>query len=223
MNNYTKFLKSTIAVSVLILFSMCSKTPPAEKAEKEAIFQKEKLFAFYESDFKNKDSKILVLQISNDPDWKAYKKISNELISILISNNIDLHNYKNYNENYFYSQLGDDVATYKSKFKLGKEHASRMYQRYFSDIKICSTCNTLTLEKKEAYANTLDLIRNAKSKNNTSMKTSAESMDAPTSPDCWNLKFFACGGICAMTIELPPAFALCIAACFSEYCTTTTN
>ena len=115
MKNYTKFLKSTIAVSVLILFSMCSKTPPAEKAEKEAIFQKEKLFAFYESDFKNKDSKILVLQISNDPDWKAYKKISNELISILISNNIDLHNYKNYNENYFYSQLGDDVATYKSK------------------------------------------------------------------------------------------------------------
>ena len=88
MKNYTKFLKSTIAVSVLILFSMCSKTPPAEKAEKEAIFQKEKLFAFYESDFKNKDSKILVLQISNDPDWKAYKKISNELISILISNNI---------------------------------------------------------------------------------------------------------------------------------------
>ena len=222
--------KSTLSLALAVILSttmtMCTKP---QLSETQTVQATKSLFlpkAFTDSIKQNQD---LAIKMSNDVDWKALKKYSEECLSILIAKNIDLNDESNYNTQTFYGRLGDDSKAYKDKMVAGKKHAKAFMTKYYPNLDQCSSCSVLDPARKLAYAKTLNSLKNAKNQNKANILASnqkienivAESLADVKAPDCWNLKFFACGGICALTIELPPAFALCIALCVAEYCTTT--
>ncbi len=208
-----------VAILLITVMTMCTKseTPeelvPSVKAAKGMFLTK----SFTDSVTQNKE---LALKMSNDVDWKALKSNSQECLAILIAKNIDLHDESNFNSETFYRRLGNDAQVYKEKMLAGKEHAKAFMKRYFPNLNQCSSCNVVDPTKKLAYATALDAIRIARNQKNmnTAPTISAELEDGGA-PNCWNVEFFACGGLCALTIELPPAFALCMALCVVEYCT----
>jgi hypothetical protein len=200
-----------------IIFGMCSKSD-------NNFWESEMQTSLYTDfpngkDYAHKGFSELELAkiISNDPDWIEYKKTSQELLVFLIKKNINLYDLRYFDKHFFYSQIGKDSVFYDSKFQIGKKHAFNIYKKYFADVKICTPCYELSLDKKLAYAKLFEKIKLSKEMNQRSLQNEGGG-DVPKAPNCWNLQFFACGGLCAMTMEAPPAFALCMGYCIAQHC-----
>lgn len=206
----------------IVTLGSCNKTERDELIDKQTLIQQNalgKINSLYYDLSSFEQAKV----IGNDVDWIIFKTVSQELINIMLKHKINLRDDRNFNTEYFYKQLKNDAAIYHAKMVQGRSAAYRLYYRYFSDREICEPCGELTFEKKKAYADLFDQVKSANTKYQPlDYLVAPESDDGgrpfPKAPNCWDLSFFACTGVCAMTIEIPPAFALCMAYCISQHC-----
>lgn len=167
----------------------------------------------------NAQSRALSDRISKDPDWKGFQSNSNLLLAILIRKKVDLSDVKNFNKQEFYKLLGSDSVVYKAKVVKVQDYAGKIIAKYFPTVKACKTCGSLTQERMNAYAEKLTQLSRSsmQAKQMDASSTVAPVSDSAT-PSCWNPQFFACGALCGLTIEAPPAFALCMYLCYDSYC-----
>lgn len=201
-----------------ILYSCNKSDLLSQEKENNTIEKKSDLSSDPQHAFINKiqGNREMADKISKDSLWKNLKNITDEMTAILISNDIDLKDSKILDEKYFYRKLGKDADIYKFKFRTGKIYAEQLRLKYFSAYKVCGDCSTISPEKVSQYALKLDQLKANMMPvtKTTSVSTSSEN----NGPSCWNWQFFACGTICAATVEAPPLFALCMALCVDSYC-----
>jgi hypothetical protein len=212
-------ISSVIGIVMIFMIVSCN------KIEKDEFINQKRLTELNNPQeinrtFNKLSSQEQVKMILDDPDWIVYKSISQDLLKMLLKHKIDLYDTRNFNSAYFYKKLGDDSTYYREKLIKGKSSVTRLYYRYFSDLEVCESCNELTIEKKMAYAELLHQIKTKVigSSKNKMLAANIGEESLASAPNCWNLNFFACGGICAMTIEAPPVFALCMAYCIAQHC-----
>ena len=122
----SRFIFAFGALLLSSQFMMCTKieAPRAELELTKINASNAKILSRSASDSiqQNKD---LAIKMSNDNDWKALKKNSDELLSLLLSNDINLYDESNFNTKTFYDHLGDDADDHKEKLAL-----ERCTQRY---------------------------------------------------------------------------------------------
>jgi hypothetical protein len=210
-----------LLIASIVLFNSCKKEVEETKIDPQ-MESKQSI------GMRNSDS--LYNELIADTNFIKLQNYSEDIQALIVKildqnviplTEVDLYNNKNEILNAI-NVTAEEYDLLQVKFK---ESAALVVTKYgFNNLNSnCTLCEMSLDQKIEEFRSLLvRFSENRDELNNLFGKIkvgSTSGQNGPGTPDCNNLQFYMCGTLCALTIEAPPVFALCLAYCTCQHCT----
>lgn len=157
-----------------------------------------------------------VEKIVNDTDWKTLIQNNVKILDLIVKSDIDVSNKELMMSDEFYVKIGLDKKVANEMIKNSKLAAEKLRDKYFTNDLICETCNSIDDKNWAVFVTKINTFRKDKIQYQNFLSTIGYN---PTSRvNCNNWRFYVCGTGCAISIEVPPAFAGCLLICAANFC-----
>jgi hypothetical protein len=175
--------------------------------------------------FSQKTDKAKVVTFSNDRDWQIIATKNLEVITKLVESNVNINKLDFSNEENFLNVLGMSKTEYLAKSNESKAASGRLIERYDlienSTPALCISCKTTPEETIAKLKKVIVSFR----ENKASFAKFKSLLSTPPSTNlvdpgdyCCRWGFYACVGVCSFSFPAFPAYLLCCAVCYAEFC-----